>query len=587
MVAHPAGNLLEALDEWTGAATGIIQDRQCYRHDYLQQLTEAWTPATTCATGPTQSGLSGPAPYWAWWIVDAIGRVVARTDKTPSTSTFTTFTHPNAGVGALRPHGVTGSVTTTGSTVTSHTYTYDQAGNVTSRPGPGGNQHTLIWDDLGNLIETLQGTTTLARMIYDMAGNRILRQENATTTLYLGEGELTLTGATMSAQRYYTFNGHTVAMRTGVNTATVSTLISDWQGTIHAQIRHNTGAVTINWQDPYGQPRGQTGSTWVGQRGFVGGIKDANGLTRIGARDYDPWLGAFITTDPIHHTSGAVHLNAYRYAFNNPTTLRDPTGLAPEKMVSQLFQKTVDTLTTPVKIVEPIPTPPTPKPPTPTPAPTPGTENTVKPGGFWYDFWNVASTAALVTPTGIGNAALSQIVGGVASGLAQTIGGATCYWEASVKMTVCWGASPSFAARGGTTYGHTFISTGSTDPRDLGGYMSLMEHEAAHAMQQDTIGPGNALSLVLRGEGLRLVLARDAGCTCFIEWSADRFLGTSPVPRLPMRRKRGNHVTTLRARETIHTWQERARTWAKGGSRESCGSGCMRCGGSVHGLGTR
>jgi RHS repeat-associated protein len=46
------------------------------------------------------------------------------------------------------------------------------------------------------------------------------------------------------------------------------------------------------------------------------------------ARYYDPSAGRFVSEDPIGFVLGT---NFYRYAVNSPTTLIDPTGLAPHK----------------------------------------------------------------------------------------------------------------------------------------------------------------------------------------------------------------------------------------------------------------
>ncbi|MFT4296054.1 MAG: RHS repeat-associated core domain-containing protein, partial [Micropruina sp.] len=108
---------------------------------------------------------------------------------------------------------------------------------------------------------------------------------------------------------------------------TVSTLVSDWQGTTHHQINNATGALSTSWQDPYGNPRGTPPAVWAGERGFVGGTKDATGLTRIGARDYDPALQRFITVDPIQDLADPLQWNPYLYANNTPVTKADPTGL--------------------------------------------------------------------------------------------------------------------------------------------------------------------------------------------------------------------------------------------------------------------
>ncbi|MET9039139.1 RHS repeat-associated core domain-containing protein [Streptomyces mirabilis] len=52
-----------------------------------------------------------------------------------------------------------------------------------------------------------------------------------------------------------------------------------------------------------------------------------SGITYIGAREYDPNSGRFISVDPVLDTSDPQSLNGYTYADNNPVTDSDPTGL--------------------------------------------------------------------------------------------------------------------------------------------------------------------------------------------------------------------------------------------------------------------
>ena len=73
--------------------------------------------------------------------------------------------------------------------------------------------------------------------------------------------------------------------------------------------------------------RGTTPTDWAGTRGFVGGTKDATGLTHIGAREYDPVLQRFTTVDPIMVLEDPLQWNPYTYAENSPITFSDPTGL--------------------------------------------------------------------------------------------------------------------------------------------------------------------------------------------------------------------------------------------------------------------
>jgi RHS repeat-associated protein len=65
---------------------------------------------------------------------------------------------------------------------------------------------------------------------------------------------------------------------------------------------------------PFGEERGQQPSTWPGQRGFVGGTVDKDtGLTRLGARDYDPATGRFIQVDPMVDYGQPATMNPYAW----------------------------------------------------------------------------------------------------------------------------------------------------------------------------------------------------------------------------------------------------------------------------------
>jgi len=66
----------------------------------------------------------------------------------------------------------------------------------------------------------------------------------------------------------------------------------------------------------------------VGVRGFLNAPADpGTGLTHVGARDYDPSTGRFISVDPILDSADPQSTNGYAYADNNPVTKTDPTGL--------------------------------------------------------------------------------------------------------------------------------------------------------------------------------------------------------------------------------------------------------------------
>lgn len=317
----PAGNITK-----TTAQQGAVTDTQCYRYDYLQQLTAAWTPASgDCAPNPTQAGLGGPAPYWNSWTADVVGNLTQRIDRTKTTSTTTNLAHPTAG--QPRPHFTT-SATSAGTAPGTRTYTADVAGNTATRV-QGGQTQTLAWDAENKLDTITIGGSQTQKNVYDTSGNRIVRREATKTTLYSPAGEITVTHASgaLATNRYYTFNGKVVALRTGTTLDKVTYLLGDHQDTTRIQVNAQTRTASTRWSAPYGTTRSTTGS-WVGERAYVGGTTDATvGLVHIGARDYDTHLNQFITTDPILKPNIPATLNAYSYAYNNPTTLSDPTGL--------------------------------------------------------------------------------------------------------------------------------------------------------------------------------------------------------------------------------------------------------------------
>ncbi|MFF5573951.1 RHS repeat-associated core domain-containing protein [Streptomyces luteogriseus] len=84
---------------------------------------------------------------------------------------------------------------------------------------------------------------------------------------------------------------------------------------------------------PGGSPRCQPNwpprvAGWKTLKAFLGKPADAStGLTHVGAREYDPSIGQFISVDPILAVDQHQSLNGYAYANNTPVTFSDPTGL--------------------------------------------------------------------------------------------------------------------------------------------------------------------------------------------------------------------------------------------------------------------
>jgi RHS repeat-associated protein len=76
--------------------------------------------------------------------------------------------------------------------------------------------------------------------------------------------------------------------------------MADYHGTATVSIDAGTDQLVRRWMDPFGVPRGEDANWKSDMRGFVDGqLDDSTGLTHLGAREYDPKLGKFISVDPL------------------------------------------------------------------------------------------------------------------------------------------------------------------------------------------------------------------------------------------------------------------------------------------------
>ncbi len=92
-----------------------------------------------------------------------------------------------------------------------------------------------------------------------------------------------------------------------------------------------TWAINKRYTTPFGADRGQPlFGPWPDDKGFLGKPADTTtGLTHVGAREYDPTIGQFLSVDPVLAPDDPQSLNGYGYAGNSPVTESDPTGLCP------------------------------------------------------------------------------------------------------------------------------------------------------------------------------------------------------------------------------------------------------------------
>ncbi|MEV4139287.1 RHS repeat-associated core domain-containing protein [Dactylosporangium sp. NPDC049742] len=318
-----AGNVTSIKDLTAQYGAGP-DDNQCFKYDYAQRLTNAWTPASgTCAADPTTvtaAQLGGPSPYWQAWTYDSSGNRLTQKVRTAAGDTTSTYAYPVAT--AARPHAVTGVTVTGAAGNSTSSYAYDVAGNMRTRAPAGKPEQTLSWDAEGHLAGVTDTNNVAASYIYGTDGGRLITHDSTGTTLYLGPQEIHVSNSNVvSTTRQYSGN----AVRTSA--AGLCWVTSDAHGTGNLTFVAATLSKTQRRTTPFGAVRGADPS-WPTTRGFVGGVNETTGLVQVGARPYDPGLGRFVTVDPQFNSADAQTFNGYAYANNNPTTMSDPSGLS-------------------------------------------------------------------------------------------------------------------------------------------------------------------------------------------------------------------------------------------------------------------
>jgi RHS repeat-associated protein len=324
-----AGNITKQTITRLGATTPT--ETQCYTYDILDRLSAAWTATDSCAATPTTANhstvgdsLGTTSAYWTTWTHDLLGQRTNQTQHnlTSGSDTATSYTYNTS-----QPHTLAATATTGASTATT-SYAYDSSGNTTTRTTPAQGNQALTWNDAGQLTAITGGTAGNTSYIYDADGNLLLQKDPGTTTLYLPHEQITLNTATSTTTgvRYYQLPGGGTAIRTGSGT-NYGFEITDQHATPTVYLDNTAQTPTWRQYTPYGEPRG-TATTAPDNRGFLNKpLNTSTGLTEVGARNYDPTLGRFISLDPILDTKDPQQLNGYTYAGNNPTTSSDPTGL--------------------------------------------------------------------------------------------------------------------------------------------------------------------------------------------------------------------------------------------------------------------
>ncbi len=219
------------------------------------------------------------------------------------------------------------------------TYGYDANGNMTSATDAGGTT-SYSYDYENRLVQVNFPGSGYAAYKYDGQGRRIEKSVNGVITRYLYNGSDPIAeydGAGVLQAKYLhgrgwgeplaMLRGETVYWYHGEGLGSVTEVTDAVEDVVEQYVYDSFGNLHV--YDGTGNPLSQTAIgncfTYIGRE-----YDNESDLYYLRARYYSPEKGRFLSRDPIPrgNLDLSLPLNLYPYANNNPSTLKDPTGLA-------------------------------------------------------------------------------------------------------------------------------------------------------------------------------------------------------------------------------------------------------------------
>ena len=233
------------------------------------------------------------------------------------------WVNPNSGMCLTDP----GDITTTGTALQIQACSTGSSGQDWA-------SQQVQYNALGEVSEVISpsgASDTTSTYQYDAAGNLIVQDDNGAVTYYADAGaeEIHYTGSSLTgAQRFYTDSPDgTTIIRTTAGGGQVYYQLDNQQGTGTELIQASNDAITRRYYDPYGNQL-TTGGTWPDNQAFLDQPADPDtGLDLLGARQYNPVTGRFLSLDPVFEVGQPTQMGGYTYAADNPTSGSDPSGL--------------------------------------------------------------------------------------------------------------------------------------------------------------------------------------------------------------------------------------------------------------------
>jgi RHS repeat-associated protein len=320
-MAHSASDATRVGIAWSdndGAAMGT------YTEDYLYDAVGSFLEMSHRGDDPANAGWSRTYAYDETSLIE---------DGTGGTASKTS--------GRLSATAVGGST---------QRYRYDAHGNTTRMPNLGGAfpAPNMRWDHRDQLCEVDLGGGGTAYYVYDASGERVRKvwEKSASLTeerLYLSGFEIFRTsqaGEQLVRETLHVMDGkQRIAL---IETRTADTAGSDGAPAqlIRYQFGNQLGSVSLELDDdaqvisyeeytPYGSTSYQAVRSQIetGKRyRFTGKERDReSGFYYYGARFYAPWLGRWMSCDPVWKE------NLYWYVRGDPVAQIDPDGKDDEK----------------------------------------------------------------------------------------------------------------------------------------------------------------------------------------------------------------------------------------------------------------
>ena len=329
-------------------SNGLLTDTQ------VGAVTDLWSYNDFGEPTAYTASVNGAPVFSEQFTRDALGRITVKNETAGGTTT--TFGYGYDDSGRLT------DVTTNG-TSTAH-YTYDENGNRLTRVTPAGTESATVdaqdrlltyadatytytangelatktdatgtttydYDELGNLLGVTLPTGHRIDYVIDAQNRRVGKKVDGVLVQRFVYGTALGPAAELDA------NGDVVARfiyATHVNVPdviikgdTTYRVITDQVGSPRLVVNSDSGEIVESVEyDEFGRLLSGT-SPGFQPFGFAGGLYDVDtGLTRFGARDYEPQRGRWTSKDTIRMRGGDANL--YSYVLDDPVNLYDSNG---------------------------------------------------------------------------------------------------------------------------------------------------------------------------------------------------------------------------------------------------------------------